>query len=213
MPKKTTFSSLKWLLTGGTVAVLLTLPRVLMQQRYAPHLYNPQEAPTAPFAVVLGAGLRRDGRPTRVLADRVRTAAALYQQGKVEYVIMSGSLHYPAYDEPRSMRDLAMELGVPSEVILLDRGGSRTYQTCLRAKEIYGVDNALIVSQRFHLPRALALCDAVGIQAAGVSADLSRYYVQLTWELREIPATYRALWDAFLYRRSQARTPRITAYG
>lgn len=210
MPGK---SYVKWLLAGGTVAVLLTLPRMLMQQRYASYLFTSQEAPSAPFAVVLGAGLRRDGRPTRVLADRVRTAATLYLEGKVQRLIMSGSLHFPTYDEPRAMRDLATELGVPSQAILLDRGGSRTYQSCLRAKEIFGVEHALIISQRFHLPRALSLCEAVGIQAAGVSADHSRYYVQLTWELREIPATYRALWDAFLYRRAQTRLPHTSVHG
>jgi SanA protein len=198
------------MLAGGTLAAALTLPRLRILQRYAGQMYLVQDAPAAPFAIVLGAGLRRDGRPTQVLADRVRTAAALYRAGKTEKLIMSGSLTSQNHDEPAAMRDLALELGVTEQAILLDGSGFRTFQSCLRAKQVFDVEQALIVTQRFHLPRALLLCDAVGIHAGGVIADLNDYRVLWTWELREIPATLRALWDAYRHSRTRARGAQLS---
>jgi len=148
-----------------------------------------------PTAIVFGAGLHRDGQPTTVLADRVATAAALYHQGKVSRILMSGTVRGSDYDEPSAMRSLALKIGVPAEDILVDSGGNRTLYTCLRARQIFGVEQALLISQRFHLPRALVICDASGVSAVGVAADLHPYRFQFFWELREIPATLRALWD------------------
>ncbi len=189
-----------WLYLSGLlllvfVVLVLTIPRWLLHQRFKDQIYTLDKAPALPTAVVLGAGLRRDGRPSTVLADRVRTAALLYEQGKVDQIIMSGSIRGAGYNEPIAMRGLASELGVPYEAILLDTGGDRTYQSCLRTYQNFGVEQAIIISQQFHLPRALALCDAIGITAIGVAADLHPYRAQLIWEIREIPATIRALWD------------------
>jgi SanA protein len=189
-----------WLYLSGfsllvLAALAMMIPRWLLHQRFKDHIYTPDNAPALPTAVVLGAGLRKDGRPSTVLADRVRTAALLYEQGKVDQIIMSGSIHGSGYNEPIAMRDLAAELGVPSESILLDTGGDRTYQSCLRTYQYFGIEQAVIISQQFHLPRALALCDSIGIAAVGVAADLRPYRAQLIWEIREIPATLRALWD------------------
>jgi SanA protein len=177
------------------VGIALTIPRWLLHQRYKDQILAPENAPALPTAVVLGAGLRKDGRPSTVLADRVRTAALLYKQGKVDQIIMSGSVRDAAYNEPKAMRDLASELGVPNDAILLDTGGDRTYQSCLHTYQKFDVEQAIIISQQFHLPRALALCESVGITAIGVTADLRPYRAQLVWEIREIPATIRALWD------------------
>jgi SanA protein len=176
----------------------LFLPRWLLQQFYADRIYTPDDVPVQQTALVLGAGLRRDGGPTTVLADRVQTAAMLYSQDKVTQIIMSGSVR-AGHNEPAAMRAYAIELGVPAEAILLDTGGTRTYETCQRARQLFDVEQAAIVSQRFHLPRALALCEAIGIRATGVSADLSSYRAHFVWELREIPATIRAFWDVHRY--------------
>ena len=80
--------------------------------------------------------------------------------------------------------------------ILIDSEGDRTYLTCTHAKEIFGVDQALLVTQRFHLPRALILCDALSIESEGIAADLRPYSAQTFWSVREIGATFRALWEA-----------------
>lgn len=149
-----------------------------------------------PTAVVFGAGLRRDGRPTTVLADRVSTAVSLYRQGKAKTLLMSGSSNASGYDEAAAMLEFAAQLGVPRDDILVDSKGDRTYLTCAHAKYVYGVDQALLVTQGYHLPRALILCDALSIESEGIAADLRPYSAQSIWTAREIGATFRALYEA-----------------
>ena len=188
--------SLRWVALGVLIVLILFIPRWLLVRRYAKRIFLPENAPVRPTAIVFGAGLRRDGYPTSVLADRVTTAASLYHEGKVDQILMSGSIHGTQYNEPLAMQSLALDLGVPAEDILIDTGGFRSLDTCQRAYQVFGVGHALLVSQRFHLPRALALCDAIGLSADGVVSDLQPYRASFLWELREIPATLRALWDA-----------------
>ena len=188
------------------ISILLLLPRWLLRHRYADRILDPMEAPSRPTAIVLGAGLRRDGKPTTVLSDRVRTAVALYQAGKVNTLLMSGSIS-AGRDEPAAMRALALELGVADEDILIDREGVRTFETCLRAAEIFGINQAVIVTQRFHLPRALALCEAHDVDAIGVSADLRTYRAITLWNLREVPASIRALWDVYKHNKLKKQDP------
>lgn len=155
-----------------------------------------------PVAIVFGAGLLRDGSPTPVLRDRVETAAELYFAGKVQKLLMSGDNRFVEYNEPAAMRAYALELGVPDDAIVLDYAGRRTYDTCYRAKEIFGVDQALLVTQRFHLPRALVICNGLGIEGQGVSADRRAYRRSSLgiWNLRELPATLVAFIDTFITR-------------
>jgi SanA protein len=190
----------QWLLLGSITAVLLGLPRLIIVSRYSSRIYTLDEAPSGPTALVLGAGLHRDGRPTAVLTDRVITAVRLYFEGKVDQILMSGSMRF-GRNEPDAMRALALQEGVPAEDILVDPLGDRTYSTCLRAKRAYGLDTVLVVTQRFHLPRALAICDALGLKADGVMADLRMYRANFIWTLREIPATFRAVWDIYFGQR------------
>jgi vancomycin permeability regulator SanA len=194
------------ILAAVVILAVLLLPRWALVWRFSPHISPAAlDAPARPVAIVFGAGLRRDGRPTLVLADRVATAVSLYHQGKVERLILSGSARTPAYDEPAAMRALALSLGVPDDRLTLDRQGARTRLTCSRAREVYGVDHALLVTQRFHLPRALALCHALGIDAAGVAADLHTYSERSRriWELREYPASLVALLESLWTRPPQ----------
>jgi len=118
---------------------------------------------------------------------------------------MSGASRGPAASEPEAMRALALSLGVPAEAILVDAGGRRTYATCERARRLFGIEQATLVSQRFHLPRALALCQALGIQAIGVAADRQPYGLPsfVLWTLREIPATLVALGEIARLGRSK----------
>jgi vancomycin permeability regulator SanA len=164
----------------------------------------PEQAPKAPVAIVFGAGLRWNGTPTPVLYDRVATGVQLYQAGKVAQLLMSGSRFSEGYDEPAAMKELAISLGVPAEAILTDSGGTRTLTTCLRALTEFGIDQALLVSQSYHLPRALATCDGLGLSAVGVSADLRSYHPRALrfWETREIPATLVALVETRLVRKN-----------
>jgi vancomycin permeability regulator SanA len=182
------------------VAAIFTLPRWILNLHYAHSISESDDAPSGPIAIVFGAGLRRDGRPTTVLADRVQTAVQLYKDGKVEKLLLSGSTRGDEYDETKAMRDHATALGMNEDDILLDPQGDRTFQTCLRARDDFGINKALLVSQRYHLPRALVLCETLGIEAEGVASDLHTYRAQSFWTARESIATLRALWDAGKYK-------------
>jgi vancomycin permeability regulator SanA len=184
------------ILIVAVLVLIVVLPRVILQWRYEQDITDVEQASSRPVAIVFGAGLRRDGRPTAVLADRVATSAQLFHAGKVEKLLMSGSANSHGHNEAYAMRDYARALDVPDDAILLDTAGDRTYLSCLNAYELYDITSALLVTQDFHLPRALVLCDALGIDAQGVSADLREYRAERFWTFRETAATLRALWDA-----------------
>ncbi len=159
--------------------------------------YSVADVPTRRVVIVFGAGLWRNGTATPVLHDRVQTAANLYFAGKVEKLLMSGDNRFVEYNEPAVMREVALSLGVPSEAIVLDYAGRRTYDTCYRAKAIFGVSEAILVTQSFHLPRAIYECNALGVASVGVDADLREYRISSTlyWNMRELFATAAAVWD------------------
>lgn len=163
---------------------------------------RPEAAPEAGVAIVFGAGLNARGGPSAVLADRVATAVALYRLGKVRFLLLSGDNRFVYYNEPAAMAAYARELGVPDNAIQPDYAGRRTYDTCYRARAIFGVRRALLVSQRFHLPRAVFTCRALGIEAYGVVADRRRYPVgpYTWWRVREVAAWLRALLDVWVLK-------------
>ena len=179
-----------------TAFALICGLRIWVNARTAGRIYtNAGEVPPAPVALVLGAGLWRDGSPTPALYDRVATAVDLYQAGRVKKLLMSGDNRFVNYNEPAAMKKLAVQLGAPAEDIVLDYAGRRTYDSCYRAKEIFGVRQVVVVTQRFHLDRALFLCDALGVESVGVIADRRVYQTLRWWELREVLATAGAWWD------------------
>ena len=151
-------------------------------------------------AIVFGAGLTHDGSPSPVLRDRIITAAELYFSGKVEKLLMSGDNRFVEYNEPAAMRSYALGLGVPAEAIVLDYAGRRTYDTCYRAREIFGLERAILVTQGFHLPRALFTCQVLGVKASGVKADRRPYapFLMFFWHTRELLATVTAVWELYV---------------
>jgi len=187
----------RWLLIPVVAVLALAVPRWWIHWRFADRIHTLQAPPDGHWdvAIVFGAGLRWDGDPTTVLADRVSTAVRLREAGLVDRLLMSGT-ERGGYDEPAAMARLARSLGVPAEAILLDGGGTRTIETCRRARSEMGLKRALLVSQAYHLPRALAICDAFGMDVDAVTADLRPYRAQRLWTLREIPATLVALLEA-----------------
>ncbi|GGZ28232.1 membrane protein [Streptomyces inusitatus] len=128
------------------------------------------EVPAQEVAVVFGAGLWQ-GRPTPYLAHRLDAAAELYSTGKVKAVLVTGDNSREEYDEPDAMRTYLTERGVPDERIVSDYAGFDTWDSCVRAKKIFGVDRAVLVTQGFHIRRAVALCDSAGIDSYGVGVD------------------------------------------
>ena len=180
--------------------VLFGLPKLVTSLSAAGRMYSVADAPSAPVAVVFGAGLQKDGTPSPVLKDRVTAAVQLYQAGKVKKLLMSGDNRFVDYNEPASMRDFALSQGVPEEAIVLDFAGRRTYDTCYRARDIFGLDDVLVVTQKFHLPRAIFTCSGMGMKVNGVIADLRDYHdhAERFWHIREVPATLVALWQVWV---------------
>jgi SanA protein len=183
---------------GGFLVMGFLRTGILVQGRSRTHLAT--DVPKAPVALVLGAGLNRDGSPGVVLRDRVKTATELYFAGKVEKLLMSGDNTSMFYNEPGAMQEYALSLGVPQEDIVLDYAGRRTYDSCFRAKAIFRIEELVVVTQAFHLPRALFLCSAFQIDVSGVAADDANYNRRsyTFWWVREILASGVAYWDVWI---------------
>ncbi len=175
--------------------------RAWVEHRYSASMYDLDVAleagPAERAAIVYGARVYPSGRLSGMLRDRVDTAVALYEAGKVDKLLLSGDNSTPEYDEPSAMMAHAIARGVPAEDIQPDYGGRRTYDTCYRAKHVFQLDSAILVTQEFHLPRALFTCESLGIDAVGVIADRRPYDPRsVAWsESREVPALVVALLD------------------
>jgi SanA protein len=180
--------------------ILVGAPRVIMVRQSIQRNFSAEEVPPDRVAIVFGAGLRFDGSPTAVLEDRVATAASLYKSGKIQKILMSGDNRFINYNEPGAMKSFALELGIPEQDIVLDYAGRRTYDTCYRAKEIFQLSSAILITQQFHLPRALYTCNRLGLESVGVSADLRPYKDSGYWSIREIPASLVAFIQVHLTR-------------
>ncbi|MBA4336273.1 hypothetical protein C0416_00680 [bacterium] len=157
------------------------------------------EIPSKSAAIVFGASINPNTRlPSDILRDRIVTAVDLYNNGKVDKIIMSGDNRVTHYNEPQVMQRYAMLLSVPEEDIVLDYAGRRTYDTCYRAKEIFQLNDVILVTQEYHLYRALYTCNAIGLDSIGVSASRQEYVDQFYYDLREIPATLLAMWQVHI---------------
>ncbi|MFI0818222.1 vancomycin high temperature exclusion protein [Streptomyces sp. NPDC021098] len=153
------------------------------------------DVPSAPVGVVFGAGLW-NGEPSPYLAHRLDAAVALYRDGKVRALLVTGDNSRDDYDEPNAMRAYLVKRGVPDRRIVSDFAGFDTWDSCSRARRVFGVHRAVLVSQGFHIRRAVALCGAAGIDAYGVAVDEPH---DVTWGyggLRETVAASKAALDA-----------------
>ncbi len=181
-----------WVFITRTATVLGTKSRIT----------KIEDSQSAPVAIVFGAGLQRNGSPSPLLEDRIVTAAQLYFNGKVEKLLLSGDNRFPDYNEPGAMKTFALQLGVPENAIVLDFAGRRTYDTCFRAKAIFEVTKAILVTQNFHLSRAIFLCSKMDIEVTGVNADRRKYESGsfFIWEAREVLAISAALLDIYVFK-------------
>ncbi|MFC9622572.1 vancomycin high temperature exclusion protein [Streptomyces sp. NPDC056930] len=153
------------------------------------------DAPAQQVAMVFGAGLW-EGKPSPYLANRLNAAAELYRDGKVKVVLVTGDNSRKEYDEPDAMRTYLRAHGVPDERIVSDFAGFDTWDSCVRAKKIFGVDRAVLVSQGFHIRRAIALCRTAGIDAYGVGVDAVHDATWYYGGTREMFAAGKAALDA-----------------
>ncbi|MFZ5644091.1 MAG: SanA/YdcF family protein [Bacillota bacterium] len=163
---------------------------VLKYRNYATH--ENQIDSNDKVAIVLGAFVTSDGRLCDMLTDRVDTAVDLYKYGKVKKILMTGDHGREAYDEVNSMRKYAEARGVPTEDIFMDHAGFSTYDSMYRARDVFMVDAAVIITQNFHLPRAIYIARKLGIDAVGVSADRHVYAGAEIYDYREVLARIKA---------------------
>ena len=168
-----------------------------VEWRFKDRLFTVDTVPPQRVAIVFGARVYGDQQLSAMLRDRVDTAVDLYKAGKVQKLLLTGDNSSPYYDEPSAMMAHAIERGVDPADIQPDYGGRRTYDSCYRAKHVFQVSEAILVTQAFHLPRALLLCSGLGLESTGVMADRRTYDPRsITWsEMREIPALVAALTD------------------
>lgn len=155
------------------------------------------DVPKCRVALVLGAKIFPSGRLSVLLRDRVNTAVDLYKDGKVDKLLMSGDNRVHHYDEPTRMAEYAISRGVNPKDVAMDFAGRRTYDSIYRAKHVFGLDSVIVVSQGFHVDRAVFLCGALGIKGYGVSADVESQ-PNLKAVIRELPACVNALLDVYV---------------
>jgi SanA protein len=154
------------------------------------------DVPKTEVAIVPGALVQPDGKMSVMLGDRVKDAARLWHAGKVQKILVSGDHGQWTYDEPDTMREALVRDGVTPRDIFEDHAGFDTWQTMVRARSIFGVDRAVVVTQGFHMPRALFLADQAGIDATGLTSDLHRYgYQGKKSEVREVLSRVKAIYD------------------
>lgn len=136
--------------------------------------------------IVLGAGIRANGSPTWMLEDRIIVGDKLYQENAAKKIIMSGDHGREEHDEVNSMKNYAMNEGVPSEDIFMDHAGFETYDSLYRAKEVFGAKKVIIVTQKYHLYRSLYIAQSLGLDACGVDSELRFYSKKMAyWQFRE----------------------------
>jgi vancomycin permeability regulator SanA len=171
--------------------------------------------PTRTVAIVFGTLVEPDGSPSDRLADRLRGAVDLYRAGRVGHLLMTGDNRRPDYDEVSAMRAWALDAGVPAAAITRDYAGLDTYDSCVRARDVFGVHDAVLVTQAYHLPRALYLCRRQGIDAVGLAVPDWEHraeraqadyplHKQVNHTVREWFARANAIVDAQVLRRGPA---------
>lgn len=197
---RTLFLGLLCIAAIGVVAI-----RGAVTRAASGRIYELDDAPQRAVGIVFGAAVG-----SAVLRDRVATGAALYRAHKVKHLLLSGDNRRSSYDEPRAMKKLAMDAGVPEGAIVLDYAGRRTYDSCERAHAIFNLDDAILVTQGFHLSRAIYLCQHLGLGGVvGVTADRQVYrHPELPWA-REMLASVKAFYDVNVRRPHVVGGPRV----
>jgi vancomycin permeability regulator SanA len=194
------------------IVALAAVGLALIQTRIARaadgRVFAVEAVPERSVAIVFGASVG-----SRVLRDRVATGAALYHAHKVKHLLLTGDNRASSYDEPRAMKRMAIESGVPASALVLDYAGRHTYDSCARARSIFQLDSPVLVTQGFHLPRALYLCERLGVSGAvGVAADRQTSPRGWLWAVRELFADVKAWYDVHVRHPSVVGGPALPIY-
>jgi vancomycin permeability regulator SanA len=180
----------------------------------AGHLYPLDQVPSAPVALVLGAQVYPSGMPSRFLRARLDLALLLLQRGTVDRLLLTGDAQAPEYDEPAAMRAHLLGAGAPDGRLVLDPWGLDTYDSCVRARDVYGVERVVVVTQAYHLPRAVGTARLLGLDAVGVGDRTVRQREEgdglnepwIRGWVRDQVACVKTVWDVGTRRRPPGLT-------
>lgn len=188
-----------WISLGAALvgaALIAVIPTGYVQAAAAGKLATTKTVPEKQVAIVFGAGVNPDGTPQPYLRARLDLSYELFRTGKVRAILVSGDNRRANYNEPVAMRSYLIARGVPPAKVVADYAGLDTYSTCVRASRIFGITEAILVSQSYHLPRAVATCRAAGVDAWGVGdAKQSQTREWSQYSLREWPANAKLVLD------------------
>lgn len=179
-------------------ALYIALAPLFVMQRGAARIGMPQAEHAV--GIVFGAGIKKDNTPKDMLRDRLIVAAQQYRAGAIKKILVSGDNRFLNYNEPDAMATYLIDVEkIPATNIARDYAGRSTYETCARAHEIFGISsNTILISQAYHLPRAIFICNSFGIQSEGVSATLQPYRGNRYFKFREFFATHKAILDVYI---------------
>lgn len=188
-----------------TTLIIFLIPFVIyfkISRDYRPEIYANEDAiPSKYSALVLGAGIWKN-QPSDILRDRLDAAIKLYKKGKVKKLILSGDNRFKDYDEPGVMKKYVLDAGIPEKDVQADYAGRRTYDSCYRAKNIFSQEEIIIVTQSFHITRAMFLCESIGLNPVGFISDTNKYYMHHWnwWKFRDVISLTFSLKDIYLWK-------------
>jgi len=182
------------------VGLFFLLVMMRVQFKYSDKIVQPQDLQSPNVGLVFGAGLKAKGVPGLVLEDRVITAVKLFQENKVGRFILSGDNSSAGHNEVQAMKNLAMDQGLSEDVLLFDHAGLSTYDSCFHLKNEFNLRKVVLITQKYHLRRALYICNELGIEASGVAAQNSGYRSQWRFTFRELGASIQAWLDINLIK-------------
>ena len=206
---------LRYLVVAFLLILLLTSGlSVYIRKSTNPYIFEQAEKlPKAYTVLVLGASVRSNGELSTMLRDRVESALLLYSMGKVKRFLLSGDNGTTSYNEPVAMKKYLLERGVPEEDIFLDYAGFDTYDSVYRASYIFEVDQAIVVTQHFHLPRALYIARSMGLDYYGYIGDRRAYELESRNRYREIAANIKAWIELLIQKEPHFKGDRIPITG
>lgn len=179
--------------------LLIIFPRILIIKQYKKNIVDINSDIHEEVGIVFGASVYSDFTPSLILKDRLDTAITLYEQHKISKILVSGDNHIEKYNEPTTMATYLEAHGIPKKDIIIDYAGLRTYDTCKRAHDIFQINSAVLITQQFHLPRALFLCNHLGVKSIGVPTTQNNLHVKAINYFREFLATDYAFINVYIY--------------
>ena len=174
---------------------------------------NLDDVPQMYCAIVLGAKVNELGKLSKTLQDRMTSTLELYRAGKVKKILLSGDHSRPDYNEVGAMKRFLLQNDVPDSVIFMDHKGFDTYSTMIRAKQLFEVRDAIIVTQAYHMNRSLYISDQAGLQCVGYLADKRPYVGETGYKMRDWFALAKAFIKLHLFSRPKLTEKKISVYG